>query len=397
VWNYSSSSFLSPLTLYQQQLFTYFYGQTQNTAVSYYLVYGQYWRKYPVEDTISGGAQVYDPLAGMWWRLTIGGGGVTFYGITGAGIPDGYWYEITNVGSDDLTLKHIDVVNGGLGNLLYCNNGGADLVLSQYESAFVQRIDDGVRDGWIVSGLGGSGGTAYPDVEAVDGTPSYTSRGKFYFDEADGFSLSQPGAGQVRIDLLTQMSVTADASGIKLVNDSGAPGNTKLYGTDGAGVRGWFAQPAAISDGDKGDITVSGGGATWTIDADVVTYAKMQNISATSRVLGRKTAGAGDTEELTTSEVLDFASATNGNILARISGTWVGLPNTVSGAVLWSNTAGADPQWLAFPGATVVTVPTATGDAGAHGYVAMDANAIYWYDGATGWHRAVKLVAGAFT
>lgn len=54
-----------------------------------------------------------------------------------------------------------------------------------------------------------------------------------------------------------------------------------------------------LSDGDKGDITVSGSGATWTIDNDVVTYAKMQNVSATSRILGRTTGGAGDVEELT--------------------------------------------------------------------------------------------------
>lgn len=53
-----------------------------------------------------------------------------------------------------------------------------------------------------------------------------------------------------------------------------------------------------ISDGDKGDITVSGSGATWTIDNDVVTYAKMQDVSATDMLLGRSTAGAGDTEEI---------------------------------------------------------------------------------------------------
>lgn len=59
------------------------------------------------------------------------------------------------------------------------------------------------------------------------------------------------------------------------------------------------AVAGGISDGDKGDITVSGSGATWTIDNDAVTYAKMQNVSATDRFLGRDTAGAGDVEEIT--------------------------------------------------------------------------------------------------
>jgi hypothetical protein len=55
---------------------------------------------------------------------------------------------------------------------------------------------------------------------------------------------------------------------------------------------------SGVADGDKGDITVSGSGATWTVDSDVITYAKMQNVSATDKLLGRSTAGAGDVEEI---------------------------------------------------------------------------------------------------
>jgi hypothetical protein len=56
-----------------------------------------------------------------------------------------------------------------------------------------------------------------------------------------------------------------------------------------------------ISDGDKGDITVSASGATWTIDDGVVTFAKMQDI-ATNRILGRSTAGVGSIEALADSD-----------------------------------------------------------------------------------------------
>ena len=66
-------------------------------------------------------------------------------------------------------------------------------------------------------------------------------------------------------------------------------GNTLTIAASGGG---------GVSDGDKGDVTVSASGATWTIDNDVVTFAKMQNI-ATNKLLGRGTASSGDIEEIT--------------------------------------------------------------------------------------------------
>lgn len=46
----------------------------------------------------------------------------------------------------------------------------------------------------------------------------------------------------ITADVRRQMSLEADASGLRLVGDSATPGATMLYGTNGAGVKGWYAQ-----------------------------------------------------------------------------------------------------------------------------------------------------------
>jgi hypothetical protein len=86
--------------------------------------------------------------------------------------------------------------------------------------------------------------------------------------------------------------------------------------------------------------------ATATIQNDAVTYAKLQNISTASVVLGRKSAGAGNAEECSLSEVLDFiGSAAQGDILYRGASSWARLPAGASGQVLASQGAGANPAW----------------------------------------------------
>ena len=66
-----------------------------------------------------------------------------------------------------------------------------------------------------------------------------------------------------------------------------------------------------ISDGDKGDITVSGSGTSFTIDNDVVSFAKMQNIGTPS-FLGRNSSGTGNVENLSVSDVRTMLNVENG-------------------------------------------------------------------------------------
>lgn len=92
---------------------------------------------------------------------------------------------------------------------------------------------------------------------------------------------------------------------------TGSPSASNFLRGDGAWIAGIL-----VADGDKGDITVSGTGATWTVDNGAITYAKIQNVSASPRVLGRTTAGAGVIEELTTTGT--------GNVVFSDSPTFTG-------------------------------------------------------------------------
>lgn len=124
-----------------------------------------------------------------------------------------------------------------------------------------------------------------------------------------------------------------------------ASGEAGMYASGSTDVES-VASGGGLSDGDKGDITVSGSGAAWAIDNNAVTYAKMQDVSATARILGRKTAAAGDPEECTLSEVLDMiGAAADGDILMRSGGVWVRLGAGTNGHVL--TLASGVPSWAA--------------------------------------------------
>lgn len=60
----------------------------------------------------------------------------------------------------------------------------------------------------------------------------------------DTVDLSYDDVGnQITADVQTQMSVTSDTSGLKLVGDTAAPGNAKYYGTNPSGVKGFYDAP----------------------------------------------------------------------------------------------------------------------------------------------------------
>jgi hypothetical protein len=88
--------------------------------------------------------------------------------------------------------------------------------------------------------------------------------------------------------------------------------------TDGAGALTWTAS-GALTDGDKGEITVSASGATWTIDNDVVTLAKLAHMP-TARVIGRTTGGTGSPELLTISGTGSVAMTNTPTLVTPVLG-----------------------------------------------------------------------------
>jgi hypothetical protein len=120
--------------------------------------------------------------------------------------------------------------------------------------------------------------------------------------------IARTGAGTMAV-----RTITAPASGISLTNGDGVSGNPTLALTndlaavEGLGTTGLVRRTAANTW--SAGTTV----ATAEITDDAVTYAKIQDVTATDRLLGRSTAGSGVIEEITCTaagrQLLDDATA----------------------------------------------------------------------------------------
>lgn len=149
---------------------------------------------------------------------------------------------------------------------------GAPATLLNAELAFNEQ-DDTLYYG---KGTGGAGGTA-TNVIAIGGPGSFAT-------------------------LNTAQSFT----GVKTFNASPLVptlpfGTNTLAAASTAFVQAAIAA-ASIPDGNKGDITVSGNGATWTVNANTITNVKLAPVP-TGTIKGRTAAGSGDPADLTFAQV----------------------------------------------------------------------------------------------
>lgn len=166
-------------------------------------------------------------------------------------------------------------------------------------------------------------------LSTQNGTFSGTSSGTNTGDQNLFSTISVSGQSDVVADSTSDTLTLVAGSNITITTNAG---------TDSITIS---ASGGGISDGDKGDITVSSSGTVWTVDNDAITYAKIQNISTTDRILGRSTAGAGDIEEITCTSFARSLLDDVDNTAARSTlglGTLATQSGTFSGTSSGTNT-----------------------------------------------------------
>ena len=148
----------------------------------------------------------------------------------------------------------------------------------------------------------------------------------------------------------------------------------------------------SVSDGDKGDITVSSSGSVWTIDNNAVTTAKILNSNvtlakiediSTAHFLGRHTGGSGAVQQVSASQARtilnvedgadvtdnanvitalnNIASVAEGDVLYYNGSNWVRLARGTDGQVLtatattvnWENASGGGNTFQTVTASTV--------------------------------------------
>lgn len=198
----------------------------------------------------------------------------------------------------------------------FTGTSGTTDLFHQY-SLFAPTSGTGVFNGLYINQQINQTGGASGITRGIFVDPALTAATDFRAIETTVGKIIFGGTDAVRIPVGTTAQRPTGVAGMIRRNTT----TSAWEGFDGTT---WGALAAGgVSDGDKGDITVSGSGATWTIDNSAVTSAKFRD-SAGLSVVGRSTN--------TTGVVADITAASDGQVLRR-SGTTLGFGTISSSGI----------------------------------------------------------------
>ena len=283
-------------------------------------------------------------------------------------------------------------------------------------------------DGVWATVAGGGGGGAPTDADYLVRTANGSLSAERVVTDTATIAFDWATVGQARANIVTN-----------------SVGNTQLRQGTALSLVGRSASTAgnladivatATSDAvlrESGSTIGFGTIATGGIANDAVTYAKMQNVSATDRLLGRATAGAGDVEEITctaagraliddadaaaqrttlglvigtnvqayAAQLADLAGTTRtkGNIIAATGTAWTTVGVGADGQFLQADAASAaGVRWATATGGgapTTVDYLVKTADAGLSAERVVTDSATVSFDWATGGQVTANVVANS--
>ena len=143
-----------------------------------------------------------------------------------------------------------------------------------------------------------------------------------------------------------QNSIVADTTSDTLTLVAG--NNITLTTSEGSDSLTITSTAAGVTNGDKGDITVSNSGAEWRINDSSVTNSKLSPMLQ-GRIKARATSQPGNSgtpEDATITQVLDLTGGTaQGSILYRSASAWEALGPGINGQLLQTQGGGENPIW----------------------------------------------------
>lgn len=275
--------------------------------------------------------------SGNW--VTLYAGTTATFGARGGGY-DGLMFNGARLGFDTGTVGVGDTYIGRFGTSelgVYSERSGVGSTLGKLRSAN-QKIQTSAAgytpDHWLSSGNTTLGASLYLEYTAA-GTNNKIKliaadgSGLSMYRMADGGGSYVSGTPDLNIDNSGVINAGVSVKTPAMRFTTGAVVGYVLKCTNVDGTLALQAESGGgggVTDGDKGDITVSSSGTVWTIDNSAVTLAKIANI-ATATFLGRNTASSGVVEELsvaTAKTMLGLTGTNSGDQTITLTGDVTG-------------------------------------------------------------------------